>query len=206
MTLFDLLFLVCALATIVVVIRVLYLMLRGRTSDATRTAKRWAIGAGIYLVALLATSIAQPGRTVAIGTPSCFDDFCIAIDSSSRAPTIGPHKARGSFVIVSGRVISMMAGRRQRETDVRGVLRDDAGTRHEVSAAGQEALRATGRAGSSLTDYVAPSGTNRFAVAYDVPAASRSMDFIIAHGWFPGALIIGGEQSLLHRPAVVRLP
>jgi hypothetical protein len=205
MTIFDLLFLVCALVAIGTIVRAAYLALRGRSHLALRTLVRLAVGSAIYGVVLVVVSMVQPEREVAVGDPHCFDDFCIAVDSAARLGSIGSVASAGDFVVVSGRVISK-ARRRQRETDVRGVLRDDEAGRHEVSTRGQQALRELGRAGNSLTDFVEPERPNTFELAFDVPKTSRTFEFITAHGWLPGALIIGGAESLFHRPTVVHVP
>jgi hypothetical protein len=205
-TVFDLLFLVGALATIGTLIRVLYLRLRGRARASARLVGRLGIGAGFYCIALIVASLVQPTRVLALGAPNCFDDFCIAVESAVWLKTIDSVHSEGEFVLVSGRVVSRARGRRQRETDVRGVLIDSLGERHEVSERGERALRAIGGTGANLTDFVDPMNANSFTLVFDVPASTRTVAFTTAHGWFPGALIIGSDESFLHRPSIVRLP
>lgn len=206
MTIFDLVFLSGALTVIVCFIRAAYLVIRRRSSAAARVLRRTGIGASVYFITLIVTSLVQPGGVVALGAPNCFDDFCIAVDSAARLHSIGSVSGEGDFIVVSGRVVSRARGRRQRETDVRGVLMDSLGVRHEVSDRGQQALRALGGGGRSLTDFVEPMSANAFQLVFDVPASARALAFITVHGWFPGALIIGSDGSLFHRPTAVRLP
>jgi hypothetical protein len=205
MTIYDLVFLIGAIAAISTIVRATYLLVRGRVPKAGRVLMRLSIGAVVYFAALLLASFTQPLHDIHLGVPNCFDDFCIAVDSAVRVNTIGSVSSEGDFVVVSGRVLSK-ARRRQRETDVRGVLMDGAGARHEASVRGQQALEALGGAGSRLTDFVEPYGANAFKLVFDVPKTSQEFAFITAHGWFPAALIIGDQQSPLHRPSIVRLP
>ena len=204
MTIFDLIFLLSCLALIVTIARVLYLFARGRSSLGARALRRLSGLLVVYTIALFTAALVQPAKTVGIGVPVCFDDFCVAIDSAARWSRIGD-VARGDFVVVSGRVISKAGGRRQREPDVYGVLLDGTGNRYRVSDRGEAALRRIGLAGANLTDFVDPMSANAFKLAFEVPADARSLAFITGHGVFPNALIIGNAQSPFHKPVMVPL-
>ena len=65
-------------------------------------------------------------------------------------------------------------------------------------------LRELGQAGSALTDFVEPAAKSSFALAFEVPQSSQRLRFVTKHGWFPRAIIIGDEESLMHRPTVVK--
>ncbi len=42
---------------------------------------------------------------------------------------------------------------------------------------------------------------------FSVPSAVHGLALIVRHeGFYPGALIIGDEQSLFHKPALLELP
>lgn len=204
MTLFDLLFLLCALVAIGALLRAGYLLARRRTGQAGALIVRLGAATAVYLAVVLVVSLASPGREIARGAPHCFDDFCITIDSAVRTRVLGTTSSDEDFVVVSGR-LSTTARRRQRETDIRGALLDEHGRTFAVSARGQQTLEMLGEAGSALNDFVEPMGQNPFKLAFEVPRTSRTLRFVTKHGWFPGAIIIAGEESLLHRPAVVNL-
>lgn len=205
MTSFDILFLAALLATICTVLRVVYLLLRGRRNECRSPIRRWMMCAGLYALALLATSALQPRTVVAVGQQRCFDDWCVAVDSSARQKVIGSAHARGTYVIVRGRILNRGRGRTQRERDVYAVLRDDRGNQYREAAEGEDALtRVTGDS-SHLTDAIDAGASKRVSLVFDVPGDQPSLVFIVAHAWFPHALIIGDSESLFHRPTVVLL-
>jgi hypothetical protein len=205
MTLSDLVFLLSVLALIGSAVRVVYLFARSRKSAAARLARRIGGGVAVYSAALLLTALVEPERTIALGVPQCFDDFCIAVDSATRRPGIGDAAAPRDFLVVSGRVISKAGGRRQREADVYGAVLDGQGHRFAVSERGQETLRRLGLAGSNMTDFVDPATENTFRLAFEVPSDAQSLAFVTRHGAFPNALIIGNPESPFHKPVIVPL-
>lgn len=205
MTLSDLLFLVAMLSTVGATLRIAYLLLRKRRAQAGRAARRWAIFAGVYCAALLVTSMLQPRAVVALGEPRCFDEWCVAVDGATRRASIGGSRARGDYVIVSTRILNRGRGRRQRERDVYALLRDEHGATRRQTVDGQAALiRSTGGA-SQLTDSIDAGASERVELVFDVPSDAQSFQFMVAHAWFPHALIIGDAESVFHRPAVVEL-
>jgi hypothetical protein len=205
MTIFDLVFLLAALGAIVAVVRISYLLLRGRRAGAARTLRRLAIGAAAYFGMLAVVSITQPRAVVARGAPRCFDEWCIAVDGARRQSTIGPVRASGQFVIASVRVLNQGRGRRQRESDVRAELLDARGRRYPLSEPGQAAYMATTGDRSALTDFVDAGSSRPVQLVFDLPDDVHDADFLTLHGWFPNALIVGGAESVFHRPTVVPL-
>lgn len=41
---------------------------------------------------------------------------------------------------------------------------------------------------------------------FDTPRETTQLDLITDHGAFPGRIIIGSDQSWLHKPTIVHLP
>jgi hypothetical protein len=207
MSIFDLLFLASMLGVAVVLVRILYLLIRTRWRAAGRAAAWLLLFIAAYMLVLVGFSIAEPRQEVAIGTPQCFDDWCITVEEASRQDAIGTTRATGTFCVATLRVSSRAKGRPQRETDVRVYLLDDRGRRFDVSPAGQRALERQGLAGSPLTSYADAGGSFESRLAFDVPRDVRQLNLVKrSWGWFPLRLIIGGPQSWLHRPTVVPLP
>lgn len=95
MSAFDLVFIGAFLGSVVVFIRLGYLLLRRRLPVATRLAIGWVTAAGIYLTVLLTFSISQPTRVLPRNAPWCFDDWCISVDSVAHPPTINGIKPSG---------------------------------------------------------------------------------------------------------------
>jgi hypothetical protein len=207
MSIFDLLFLASMLGVAIVVVRILYLLIRTRWHAAGRTSAWLLMFIAAYMLVLAGFSIAEPRQEVAIGTPQCFDDWCITVEATSRQDAIGTTRASGTFCVATVRVSSRAKGRPQRETDVRVYLLDDRGRRFDVSPTGQRALEQQGLAGSPLTSFVDAGGFFESRLAFDVPRDVRQLNLVkTSWGWFPFRLIIGDPQSWLHRPTVVPLP
>jgi hypothetical protein len=205
-SLFDLLFIVSFLATAWSLVRLSFLAVQGRLDRARTLAVRLGVFLGLYGAALVAVSLASPGTVVGLGRPQCFDEWCIAVTNVSREPAIGDARARGEFYVVTVRVSSRSRGRRQRERDVLPYLIDGAGRRFDVSPAGQEALRRTGRAGPGLTSFLDPGEAFDSRLAFDVPRDARDVAFVkTSRGWFPSLFVIGDPASFLHRPTRVPL-
>jgi len=207
MSIFDLLFLVSMLGVAVAAVRVIYLLIRTRWRAAGRAASWLLMFIAAYMLVLAGFSIAEPRQEVAIGTPQCFDDWCITVEKASRQDDIGTTRATGTFCVATVRVSSRAKRRPQRETDVRVYLLDDRGRRFDVSSAGQRALEQQGLAGLPLTSFVDAGGAFEIRLAFDVPRDVRQLNLVkTSWSWFPFRLIIGDPQSWLHRPTVVPLP
>jgi hypothetical protein len=193
MSIFDLLFLCCALAFVLAVLRVLYLVVRGPAPQALRVLKRLGVAVVVYIAVLLGVSLTAPGVALAAGTPQCFDDFCVIVDSATRAPS------SPDVVLVHGR-LSSRARRRQRETDIYGRLSDAQG-RTYVTSARDSALASS----ANLRSFVEPMGEVPFTLPFRVAGDASQLVFAVRHGWFPGALIIASPESFLHRATTVAL-
>jgi hypothetical protein len=48
-------------------------------------------------------------------------------------------------------------------------------------------------------------GSFTYTAVFDLPSGITKPGLVITHGAFPGAIIIGDPQSLLHKPTIVRL-
>jgi hypothetical protein len=207
MSVFDLLFLTSMLGVAVVLVRLIYLLIRTRWRAAGKAASRLLLFIAAYMLVLTGFSIAEPRQQVPLGTPQCFDDWCITVEKASRQAVIGTARAAGTFCVATVRVSSRAKGWPQRETDVRVYLIDDRGRRFDVSPTGQRALEQQGLAGLPLTSYAGAGGSFESRLAFDVRRDVRQLNLVkTSWGWFPVRLIIGDPQSLLHRPTVVPLP
>jgi hypothetical protein len=206
MSIFDLLFLISLLGVIIVLVRLIYLAIRTRWRSAGKLAAWLLMFIAAYMLVLVGFSIAEPQTEVAIGTPQCFDDWCITVEQATRQDAIGTTRASGTFCIATVRISSRARGRPQRETDVRVSLIDDRGRRFDVSRSGQQALEQQGLAGKPVTSFAEPEGSFESRMAFDVPRDARKLSLVKSSwGWFPFRLIINDPQSWLHRPTVVPL-
>lgn len=78
-------------------------------------------------------------------------------------------------------------------------LIDDQGRRYSPSAAGQRALEASGTAGTPLTAALRPGQSYTTTVAFDLPAEARNATMLINEGDWITHLVIGHENSPLHK-------
>ncbi len=66
-------------------------------------------------------------------------------------------------------------------------------------------LEAAGRAGQPLNSLVEAGGSFTSTAVFDLPHGTTNLGLVITHGAFPGVIIIGDDQSFLHKPTIVRL-
>lgn len=206
MTISDLALLLTALAAAVALLRIAYLLARGRWRAARRTAVGLGATLGLYAVALVAVSLASPQRVLGLHEDRCFDDWCLAVERVTHPHSIGALSARGRFYLVTVQVSSRARGIVQRARDAQVYLLDARGRRYDPAPAAQRALDASGAGGRPLDTELAPGGSFTRTVAFDLPPDARRGALVVAHGLFPDLLVIGDAQSFLHKPTIVPLP
>ncbi|HZC07113.1 MAG TPA: DUF4352 domain-containing protein [Ktedonobacterales bacterium] len=209
MTIFDLLF----LATVAICASALVVGALALALGHWTTARAVFLGLGayalIYTLALVGVGALSPQRTLPLGQARCYDDWCVAVAHTASQATVGAGTttatARGRFLIVTLQVSSHAKRVSQREHIASLYLLDDAGHRYDVAPAGQRALDASGQAGQPLDSLVGPGASFTHTLVFDIPADATHLGLVITHSAFPGALIIGDEQSVFHRPTLMLL-
>ena len=86
MNLFEPLFLLLVLVTLITWVTAVVMAVSGRIRRAGRVLRRWAVGAAIYFAIVIVVSAVQPQRDFALGEAQCFDDWCIAVVGRHSAP------------------------------------------------------------------------------------------------------------------------
>ena len=84
MTLFDLLFLFSALATILSLFTAAVLALIGKRDRAVAILKAWGVAAAIYLAADLVSNFTTPLVLAHPHDPQCADDWCFTVEKAGR--------------------------------------------------------------------------------------------------------------------------
>src|SRR5260370_41079639 len=79
MNLFEPLFLLLALATIVTLMTTIVFAVRGKFARAGRILRRLGVGASVYFVIVIAVSVFSAQRVYRVGDTQCFDDWCVAV-------------------------------------------------------------------------------------------------------------------------------
>jgi len=185
------------LVVLVLVVRVAVLAALGRWSRCRGAALVLGGYGGGYLAVLVAVSLVMPRRSFAPGERECFDDWCVAGVAVRPAAAEAPCAAEpGRRVWIATVEVSSDAKRvRQRARDARAVLEDRAGRWYEPCAAPLDA--------HDLTDELGPGEAFTVTVPFRLPEAAAPAGVVVHHGAFPGALIIGDDQSLLHPPTLL---
>ncbi|MDQ2903875.1 MAG: DUF4352 domain-containing protein [Chloroflexota bacterium] len=171
----------------------------------------WALGSFlvVYAVVLLSVSLLSPQRVLAMHQDRCFDDWCHSVERVVPQSTVGNAPmvvtAHGTFYLVTVRVSSRARGITQRALDAQVYMLDASDQRYDPDASGQQALDATGQGGLRLDSKVAPGGSFTCTVVFDLPKGSSHLALVVTHGLFPDVLVIGSEQSFLHKPTIFQL-
>ena len=170
-------------------------MWRGE-GERVRRGVGWLVGVWLlYLCVLVAVSLAQRQRVVAIGEPQCFDDMCFTVTRVEQLPGFLIRDGR-RLVRVSVRVTNQ--GRKaQSEKLIRVYLVDAQARRWEMSP---------GVDGVPLTTRVMAAESVVSEPVFKVAADATELRLVFTHGGSqPGVLVIGDSDSWLHRRTVVRL-
>lgn len=209
MSVFDLLFLASLAGGAAALTSAVMVATSGRWAAARAIMLALVGYALLYTLAIVAVAELTPQRTIPMGQPQSFDDWRIAVASASQTDTLTADgqsvTAQGRFLVVTLRVTSTAKRVSQREQIADVYLLDSAGRRYEVSDPGQNALIDAGQSGQLLDTLIDPGGSFTHTVAFDTPADATGFAIVIAHDAFPGIAIIGDDQSLFHRPTLMRV-
>jgi hypothetical protein len=198
-TIFDLFFLVSAALVLVLCGWMAVEAARREWSSLGRAARVLGIFVGCYALALTVAGMAAPRRIFPPGEVRCFDDWCAAAVGVKAA---GGAEQGGRTWILTVEVSSRAKRVRQRERDVGVELEDRDGKRYQASGAplanGADGVR-------WMTDALGPGEAFRVLLPFRLPPGASPAGAVIRHGWFPGALIIGGDGGLWRAPALLRV-
>jgi hypothetical protein len=205
MNVFDVLLIFSVLAVLLVMLVSLFAIVTRRWALLKRLSQGVLIYASIYGLVLIGVSLLSPQQVLAMHQRRCFDDWCVSVERVERQPAIGEVKAQGTFYLVMIQVTSRAKRVSQREQIAAVYLLDEHGMRYDLSAEGQQALDAAGRGGQPLDSLVEAGGSFTYSAVFDLPSTAAQPGLVISHGAFPGVIIIGDDQSFLHKPTVVQL-
>jgi len=192
-TLFDLLFLACALATAATLVTAAGVAIRGQWLRAGSILKRLGIAAVAYLVLGLIVSAALPQRVLNVGDPWCFDDWCLSVDRVNRVEGQPDVAYRVSLTIFSrARRVS------QRAKGAWIYLIDSRGRRYEPSQDPEQI---------PLDVLLQPGESVKTLRTFRVPASVSGLGLITGHGgpYCAGFLIVGEGGCVFHKPTMVKI-
>jgi len=195
MTIFDLIFLACVLASAITLIVAAIAALRGRRATAARVLVVYGVCVALYLATSLAVAYLRPQRIRATFEPWCFDDWCLQVQKVDSAPA-GPKLAYR----VDFRIFSTARRATQRANGAWLYLFDE---RHRLYAPNPDS------AATPLDAELAPLASLETARVFEVPADVQTLGLITGHpGPYCGAfnvLFIGQATCLFDRPEMIRL-
>ena len=204
---FELLFLALFFASLIVLLTVLIMIIRGSRPAAMRLLQ--AVGAvwAVYLFIVVAVSATTRQRIIPMGQDLCFDEMCFAAVQAQSVSQLGSGDsavgANGQFYIIIVRVSSHSRGRTQSERGLRALLWDS-GKYYGVSPQGQRAWEADNGATSPLTARLRPGESVTSVQVFDVPKEVSAPGLVLSHGFTPGYFVIG-ECSLFHKPTIIQI-
>jgi hypothetical protein len=167
-----------------------------RERERVRRGVGWLVGVWLlYLCVLVAVSLGQRQRVVAIGEPQCFDDMCFTVTRVEQLPGFLIRDGR-RLVRVSVRVTNQ--GRKAQSEKLIGVYLVDAQARRWDMSPGVDGVALTTRVMAAESVVSEP--------VFKVAADATELRLVFTHGGSqPGVLVIGDSDSWLHRRTVVRL-
>jgi len=209
MTIFDLVLLLAVLGCMLALFALCYFLLRRQWTRVRRVSLALGSLLVLYAVVLLSVSLLSPQHIFAIHQDRRFDDWCLSVERVVQQPSVGASPtiitARGEFYLVTVRISSRAKVITQRALDIQVYLLDASSQRYDPSPTGQQALDATGQGGQPLFSELVPGGSFTRTIVFDLPKGSSHLALVVSHGLFPDLLVIGGEQSFLHKPTLIEL-
>lgn len=209
MTFTDLVFILAVLACLFTLLALCYFLLRRQWTRVRRTLLALGSFLVIYAIVLVSVALLSPQHVYAMHQNRCFDDWCISAEQVTQQATMGASStavsAHGMYYVVTVRVSSKARGITQRALDARLYLLDAQGQRYDPDPTAQRALDAAGQSGQPLNSSLTPGSSFTHTVAFDLPKNSSQLALGVTHGLFPGVIIIGDEQSFLHKPTTFKL-
>ena len=189
---FEFLFILVALATLVALVAAGLSAVRGKREKGMRTLRRAGIGVAVYLLVVTAASLVIPQRVFHVGDVQCFDDWCIEVASAQWA-TSAPDTLYDVSLKLSNRAARTPMG--EKGTVV--YLTDSTGRRYDPRPRAEDAPFSTRlQPGQSLV------ATRRF----DVPRNADRLSLVYTHeGGFPIDWVIVGAGGWFQGPPIVRL-
>lgn len=204
MTLFELLFILLFLASILAVLGGLVLLATKRRRLARKALGSVAAVCAVYLAVVAVSDFFTHQRVTRAGDDRCFDEMCFAVVDAMRLQPAPAHSDDPLTYIVRVRVTSRSRGRPQAEGGLQARLYQG-GRFFRTSGSAQAAYDAACGQTAKLTQRLAPGesvvSTLLFAVPREIAAPALTLD----HGFTPGFFVIG-ESPFFHEPDVLQLP
>ena len=193
MTIYEPLFLLLALATVLSLAWAVLLSVRGLTARAVSIVRRLIAGAALYFAIVIVVSLVAPRRAYRAGETQCFDDWCITVADVQRAPASTDGSDYAIALKLSSRAKRVPMG----EEGTVVFLTDGQGRRYNPQA----------DATAVPLDVMLQPGESIVTVRrFHVPADASRVGLVYTHeGGFPIGWLIIGEGGWFAKPPIVQL-
>jgi hypothetical protein len=189
---FEPLFLLLVLVTVVTLVVAAMLAARGNLKRAGRVLRRLGIGAAVYFAVVIVVSILSSRRVYRVGDTQCFDDWCIAVMETRRTETPPTNRYEISLRL-SNRARRVPMG--EKGTVV--YLTDRSGRRYDPLP---------DPAAVPLDTILQPGESLEATRRFEVPQEARDLGLTYTHeGGFPIGWLIISEGGWFQQPPIVRL-
>jgi hypothetical protein len=192
---FDLLFILASLISLVTMAAAAVFAVRGRLPRALKILRLYGICAAGYFAMAVAIAFLKPQRVISIGDPWCFDDWCLTVEKVDRTAGL----SQVSYY-VELRIFSRARRVTQRANGAWIYLIDDRGRRYSPDPAPSAV---------PLDALLPPLESATTRRVFHVPPDAHALGLITGHGGpYCGPmdmLIIGSGGCLFHKPTVIRI-
>jgi hypothetical protein len=188
MTLFDLLFLGLAFASVVTLLAAAGLAVGGSRRRSGAIVRNWGICFACYMGVVAATSIFLPRRVARLGEALCSDDWCLTVERLDY---------HAGWYLVGFRIESRAVRVTQREYGVSVYLTDAEGRRYDPRPSPSDV---------AFDIPIRPGEAVEVARTFELPPGQRPTGLVIRHGsGFPIGWFIIGYETWFRKPTIVRL-
>ena len=190
MTIFEPLFILLFLATVVTLITVAVAALRGQRARALGILRRLAIGAAFYFAVVLIVAAASVPPRHHVGDTICFDDWCFGVTEAKPSPA-GAAQSWNVTMRISNRAGRVTMGERY----VVVYLTDSRHRRFDPDPASVTV---------PLDSRMEPGHSLDITRTFALPADATDVSLVFTHeGGFPIESLIIGENQLFHNATVI---
>lgn len=173
------------------------------------------VGLGVYAGTLVTVSLSSKEKVLALGEPKRFCGFyldchlAVEVDQVDHAARIGTMRANGEFYVVKLRVSSNARQATLQMGNPEIMVLDDDGHRYGRSAAAEELVEKLSGNSDGFSRPVTAGSSFVKTVVFDIPTNARAPRLLVSDARGVDAvleaLLIGDEDSFLHRPTTHRL-
>jgi hypothetical protein len=196
MAIADLVFIVSFLFCASMLIRLVWLAIRSQWARWRSTARLLGAFVAAYVSALATAGLSMPRHELAAGERKCFDDWCVAASGAEVQSTQELCPGSAAVWVASIEVSSVAKRIHQRAPDASIEVEDTDGKRYAPCAAGAGPR--------NIRDMLGPGESFSVSLPFGLPLDARPAGLVVHHGAFPGIIIVGDDQSWLHKPTLFR--